>query len=361
MAATYKKKQVRFLNGNSLIVKYGVMLFCTIIIIAFLPKHPRFRFEFEKGKVWMHDDLISPYNFAILKTADDVAQDRADILKSINPIYDRNADIFVNQLARMDSEMETKWKASEFEEKDLKVYEVFSKQLLEDVYTRGIIARTQKFQAEGEDYNVLVMSDHVAEKKNTADMYTQQSAVTYVDEAIRKRNSITEKAWLRNFLADYIQPNIIYDEPLTDKLELDALSNLSNTRGMVQKGELIVAKESIISNDIFQKIISLRKAYEEEERISGDRRIVFFGQFLIVGAVMTLLIVFIYLFRQDVYRNNRMLSLILLIVTAMLVFLSWAIKMNLPSVYIIPFCIIPIIFRILFDTRMALNIHMLVI
>lgn len=361
MTTTYKKKQAKFLNTNSLLLKYGVMLFCTIIIIAFLPKHPRFRFEFEKGKMWMHDDLISPYNFAILKTAEEVAQDRADILKSINPIYDRKTEILPNQLARLDSEMETKWKASEFDEKNLKPYEDFAKQLLEDVYDRGIIATTQKFQTEGENYNVSVLTDHVAVKKNTADMFTQQSALTYIDEVIRKRNSIAEKAWLKNFLADYIQPNIIYDELLTDKLEADALSNLSNTRGMVQKGELIVANESTISNDTYQKIISLKKAYEEEERISGDRRIVFLGQFLIVGAVMTLLIVFIYLFRQDVYQNNRMLSLILLIVTAMLVVLSWAIKMDLPSVYIIPFCIVPIIFRILFDTRMALNIHMLVI
>lgn len=341
--------------------KYGSMLLCTIIITVFLPKHPRFRFEFEKGKVWMHDDLISPYNFAILKTNEEVAQDRADILKAINPIYDKKTDILINQESRIDTEMETKWKTAEFEEKDYPLYEGFSKQLLKDVYDRGIISPTKKFQKDGSNYNFSLLTDHVSVRKNTADVFTQESALHFMDEAIKKRISIKEKEWLMNTLSDYIQPNIIYNEQLTEKLEADALSNLSDTRGMVQRGELIVSNGSTISNDIYQKIESLKKAYEEEERISGDRRIVVFGQFLLVGAIIVLLIMFIYLFRKDVYDNNRMLSLILLIVTAMLVLLSWAIKMNLPSVYIIPFCIVPIIFRILFDTRMALNIHMLVV
>lgn len=361
MTTNYKNKQNKLLANNSAILKFGVMIFCTLIIIVFLPKHPRFQFEFEKGKIWMHDDLISPYNFAILKTSEEIAHDRADILKSIYPVYQKDNEVLQNQLIKLEGEMEGKWMAAEFDEKKFPVYESYAISLLETVYGRGIISHTQKFQTDGPDYNLLVVTDHVSEKKNTADLFTQQTAMDFITESIQKRGSITEKAWLQNLLVDFIQPNILYDEALTDKLEAEALANLSNTRGMVQKGELIVANQSIISNSTYQKIISLKKAYEEEERISGDRRIVFLGQFLIVGTVMTLLILFIYLFRKDVYYNNRMLSLILLVVTAMLVILSWAIKIDLPSVYIIPFCVVPIIFRILFDSRMALNIHMLVI
>ncbi len=361
MAAIYKKKKGLFLNKNSLLFKYGMMVVCVVTIAIFLPKHPHFRYEFEKGKMWMHEDLISPYNFAILKTSEEIEQDRADVLKSINPIYDKKTDILSNQLSRFENEFETKWESSGLDEKDAKIYYNFAKSLIQEVYDRGIIARTKKFQESSENYNISLLIDHVAIKRNTTDFFTQESALAYIDEAIKKRNNITEKEWLKSTLSDYIQSDIIYNELLTNQLESDALSNISDTRGMVQRGELIVANGSSISNEIYQKIESLKKAYEEEERISGDRRIVIFGQLLLVGAIITLLIVFIYLFRQDIYQNNRMLSLILLIVTAMLIILSWAIKMNLPSVYMIPFCIVPIIFRILFDTRMALNIHMLVV
>src|SRR3569833_390105 len=71
--------------------------------------------------------------------------------------------------------------------------------------------------------------------------------------------------------------------------------------------------------------------------------------------------IFLYLFRKDIYADNRLVGLILMVITAMLFTLSAAIKLQLPNLYYIPYCIVPIIIRILFDTRLALNIHILVI
>jgi putative nucleotidyltransferase with HDIG domain len=80
-----------------------------------------------------------------------------------------------------------------------------------------------------------------------------------------------------------------------------------------------------------------------------------------VAIAITLLMIFLYLFRRDIYDDNRLMSLILLVITAMLFTLSMAIKWQLPNLYYIPYCIVPIIIRILFDTRLALNIHLLVV
>ena len=130
---------------------------------------------------------------------------------------------------------------------------------------------------------------------------------------------------------------------------------------MVQKGEVIVAKGSIVNDLVFQKLESYKKAFEDNARVNGDPRLVLLGQLLLVSIVISLLIVFLYLFRKDIYLDNRLVGLILLVVTAMLASLSLAIKLQLPNLYFIPYCIVPIIIRILFDTRLALNIHVLVI
>src|SRR3546814_14959472 len=47
--------------------------------------------------------------------------------------------------------------------------------------------------------------------------------------------------------------------------------------------------------------------------------------------------------------------------TGMLAVLAWAITIQLPSLYYIPYCIVPVIVRVLFDTRLALNIHLLMV
>jgi putative nucleotidyltransferase with HDIG domain len=130
---------------------------------------------------------------------------------------------------------------------------------------------------------------------------------------------------------------------------------------MVQKGELIVARGTVIDEEIYQKLLSYKETYEAQTKTTGDNRLVYLGQVLLVGFTITLLMVFLFLFRKDIFADNRQLSLILLVITSMLLALTWAIKINLPSLYYIPFCIVPIIIRILFDTRLALNLHLLVI
>src|SRR5690606_40950127 len=69
----------------------------------------------------------------------------------------------------------------------------------------------------------------------------------------------------------------------------------------------------------------------------------------------------LYLFRRDIFQYSRLHTLILVVVTSMLVLLSWAVDIELANLYFIPFCIVPIIIRVLFDTRMALNIHLLMV
>ncbi|WP_425571094.1 HD family phosphohydrolase [Olivibacter ginsenosidimutans] len=337
------------------------MILSVVIICIFLPKQPRFRFEYEKGKIWMHEDLIAPYNFAILKTASEIKADRDQILQSVYPIYDNHDEIKTEETERFLNELEGKWESSGLDEREKPIYKAVVTQILSHVYDRGIIALTKKFQANGADYNFSLVKDNVAQNKNTAEVYTREKALAYASTIIDARRDIKEKDWLKKMVADYIQPNYAYNEQLTDKLITEALNNISSTRGMVQRGELIVANGSMVNNEVFQKVESLRKAYEEEARIGGNRNVVVLGQFLVVGLVVTLLMVFLYLFRLDIFSNNRLLSLILLVITGMLFVLSWALKLKISNLYYIPFCIVPMIVRILFDTRLALNIHLLMV
>lgn len=355
---THKNK---FLQQNPQLFRYALMFFCVAIITAFLPKHPRFRFEFEKGKIWLNEDLVSPYNFAILKTSEELANDRDEILQSINPIYNFQSKTGPDQISRMQTDLKTKWDATTFDPEDEQFYMELATDILTKIYADGVLSPAKKFQIDDEHYNFTLLRDKISTTKNTADVFTQETALVYADEIIRANNRIEHKEWLRRIISDYIQNNYIYNEQLTESLEKDALANISTTRGMVQKGELIIAEGATINNEAYQKIESLRNAYEEEARIGGDIKVVILGQVLIVGMIVFLLMAFLYLFRKDIYNDNRLLSLILLVITSMLVLLSWAVTIKLPNLYFIPFCIVPIIIRILFDTRMALNIHLLMV
>ena len=309
----------------------------------------------------MHEDLVSPYNFAILKTQAEIEADRDQVLKTIYPVYDNQVVAGKQQVERFENELEAKLDNANVEDEDIEVYLTAGRQILAQIYDRGVISLTKKFQASGPNYNFSLSTENLVTRMNTVDVFTSETAHEYIDSEVERRAAIKQKEWFAALLKDYVQPNYIFNEQLTNKLEADALASISTTRGMVQRGELIISSGSTINNEVYQKLESLRKVYEEEARIGGDRNVVVLGQFLLVGLVVTLLMVFLYLFRRDIFDNNRQVSLILIVISGMLVVLSWAIKIKLPSLYFIPYCIVPIIIRILFDTRLALNIHLLMV
>lgn len=346
------------------LLKYGMILGSILTIVFFLPKQPRFTYEFEKSKVWMHENLVSPYNFAILKTQAELDKDRENALASVYPVYNQNTDIAEQQISQFVADLPEKWQNSGLDTlgENMDAYETVGRQLLQAVYKRGVMSLNNKFQrGEQVHYNFTLLTDQVARQTNTAAALTMESALDYIGAEIDRRNAIRQKAWFKELIQDYVQVSYQFNEALTSKLEEDALASISTTRGMVQRGELIVANGSTINNETYQKIESLRKVYEEEARIGGSRTLMVFGQFLLVAMSITLLFTFIYLFRRDIFNNDRLVFLILIVVTGMLLVLSWAIKIKLPSIYYLPYCIVPIIIRILFDTRLALNIHLLMV
>lgn len=357
------RNKLKNTKWNSPAIKYGMILLSVILITLFLPKQAQFRYEYDRGKVWMHEDLISPYNFAIKKTQAEIQRDRENIIHNIYPIYDFAPQIKQQNLQAFTQDLPAKWKASGLDtlNQSFELYEKTGLDLLNRVYERGVMALNNKYQFNRTEYFFTLQHQNVGKNINTVNVLTIDRAWEYLSVTLRDRRQIQEKDWLENTLKDYIQLNYIFNENLTNKIELDAISSLSTTKGMVERGELIIANGTTISPEIFQKIESLRLIYEEESKFGGDFKLIVLGQFLIVLLIVTLLFTFVYLFRKDIFDSNRLIALILIVITCMLLTLTWAIQIKIPSLYYIPYCIVPLIIRILFDTRLALNIHLLMV
>ncbi|OYD44280.1 transmembrane HD family protein [Sphingobacterium cellulitidis] len=362
------------LQQNSTMWKYGMVILTIVLICIFLPKQPRFRYEYQKGKPWNHENLTSPYNFAILKTAEEMERDKQYILNTVQPIYNLNDVASKEQIDQFNTDLNEKWQASQLDSSEtgnLNDYREVGTALLNYIYGRGVVSLNNRYQIKGSDstkndptsleYNFVLIHDNIAQQKNTVDCFTIESANQYIVGALEKNKLIEHKRWLSEVLKNYITINYVFNESQTNKVEQTALANISTTRGMVQKDELIAEQGKIINNETYQKLESLRKVFEDESRISGEQNLVTFGHFILISLAMALLMVFLYFFRRDIFNNNRLLFIIFIVILVMLGVLSWAIKIKIPSLYYIPYCSVPIIFRLLFDTRIALNIHILMV
>ncbi|MCX2478135.1 HDIG domain-containing protein [Pedobacter sp. MC2016-15] len=336
------------------------MALTVLIITFFLPKQPRFRYEFQKGRVWLNKDLISPFSFAILKTAPQVSTDKKDALANVLPIYRYNRDLFNSVEEAYTNEFDVKWRGNTFPEEAKEPTKAASLKLLKSIYDRGIIATNSKHEKGSKFYDISLLDNNISTTVSTQDLFTVQGGLDYFNSTFTSIN-LKEKEVVMNLVEDHLQPNIVFDEKLTAIVQDNTINSLSTTRGMVQKGEVIIAKNNVIDDEAYQKLQSFKETYEAQTKTIGDSKLVYLGQILLVAFVLSLQMVFLNLFRKDIFADNRQLSLLLLVITTMLLALTWSIKLNLPNVYYIPFCIVPIIIRILFDTRLALYLHLLVI
>jgi putative nucleotidyltransferase with HDIG domain len=337
-----------------------MMALTVLIITFFLPKQPRFRYEFQKGRIWLNKDLISPFSFAILKTNPQVSIDKKDALANVLPIYRYNRELFNNVEEAYTNEFDVKWRGNTFPEETKEYTKASSLRLLKSIYDKGIIATNSKHQKGNNFYDISLLDNNISTTVSTQDLFTVQSGLDYFNNTFTSTN-LKIKEVVMNLVEDHLQPNIVFDEKMTAIVQDNTINSLSTTRGMVQKGEVIIAKNNVIDDEAYQKLQSFKETYEAQTKTIGDSNLVYLGQILLVAFVLSLQMVFLYLFRKDIFADNRQLSLLLLVITTMLLALTWSIKLNLPNVYYIPFCIVPIIIRILFDTRLALYLHLLVI
>lgn len=218
-------------QSNSTAVKFAMVIIAIILVCIFLPKQPRFRYEFQKGKVWNHENLISPYNFAILKTPEEFNKDRNQILKTVQPIYNLQNNVAKEQIDQFNTDIREKWQIASMDsipKQDLTTYQSAGNALLNYIYNRGIISLNNRYQNKGHDpesvdetnsqYNFTLLHDNIAQQKNTADIFTIESAHQYIQESLNKNNKIDEKEWLSELLRSYITINFIFNENLTNKI-----------------------------------------------------------------------------------------------------------------------------------------------
>ncbi|MEO8885363.1 MAG: HDIG domain-containing metalloprotein [Mucilaginibacter sp.] len=360
MATLSPSRQKALLRKYARNVKFLMMIVSIGVIVYALPKQTKFSYEIEKGRIWNQKDLISPYNFAILKTPTELESDKKAVLAGVTPVYQLQPGVNKQMLDGFKSDLEIKWHTAGIDDRLKERYITTGNTLINNIYATGVLSLNPKYQQNTENYDITILDKNVATAKNTADIYTKEKALAYCNAELSNHTGI-DKVFLLDLLQSHIEVNLVYDDRLTNRLEKEALEDLSLTRGMVQKGDIIVAKGSVVNDDVYQKLQSYKKAFEDNSRINGDYKLVLLGQSILVAISIALLMIFLYLFRRDIYNDNRLVSLILLVITAMLFTLSMAIKLQLPNLYYIPYCIVPIIIRILFDTRLALNIHLLVV
>jgi putative nucleotidyltransferase with HDIG domain len=366
------RRLVSFL-GRNLKEIYIISLFTltTLIILLLFPGEGRFRFEFQKGAPWMHDELIAPFDFPVYKFDNEVAAERDSILAEFKPYFLMDPETVSQQLERLDAAFENQWDlyntSGNKSERMKQDYRRFAEDIIRFVYSKGIISNEDVLQrVDNTDLTIVIIENQVAEERDYNEVFTQRTAYeyvlgfagTYVDSLYNE----TDLGFFRSLnINEFLVPNLYYDEETSTQVKEELISELSLTRGMVQSGQRIISRGELVTPEKFRVLESIRKEYEKNLGIQGRFNFIFLGKIILVIILMILLYLFMYNFKKKILQSTRETSFILLLILILVAVSSFTLRLDVLSLYFLPFALVPIMIRTFFDSRLALFIHIIVV
>ncbi len=370
-----KKILLSIIDRNESIFRIFLFFLTLIIILYLFPRQAKFKYEFTKGKPWLHESIIAPFDFSVLKSESELSKER-EIVKSIHlPIYNYSENVFEIKAEQFINDFESRWakknglkKDGRFTLKNLfknkrKLANTkknnlvsFGYNFLNDIYDQGIIQMSNNSNLK--DF-ILLKSQRIAERRAVDDFYTVNSAADKINLINNLSNE--EYNFLVPILLAAIEQNILFDKLATDELLISDLSNIVPRKGLIVSGQVIINKGELVDTEKYQVLLSLKQKYEGAMWEKNSYLLVLFGQFILVGISLLILWLFLMQYRSQILVDTTKISMILLLVIIMVLVSTIFLSLRSDWVYLIPFCISPIILKAFFDNRVALFVHLITI
>ena len=345
-------------RNHSLIYK-GLLFICTTFLIVYLfPKSGKFKYNFEKGKPWQSESLQAPFGFAIKKTDEEIAIEEKGVIDNAMLYFDLDNSI----LKKVNDAYEEQFKAifpdtipNSISNKLYKTGEgIFS-----ELYKYGVLSDNYDFS---KDRSIVVLDGREKKLDGFYSNLIEQSDVTAVIESVLDKNNLSNfKADFVALCFDLVEPNITFNKIFTDKAIQDELSRISYTRGSIAKETLIVSKGEVVEGDKYQILKSLQSEYESQVWNEANYNWVLFAYTLLVALALLMLLLFLRKYRVEVFENNTKVTFIFFNISLMIFITTLVVNYDAKYIYIVPICILPLVFKAFFDARLGLFAHVLTV
>lgn len=345
------------------------------ICVYLFPTKGKFKYEYQKGAPWQHEDLIAPFDFAIYKTDQELKVARDSVLRNYKPYFKLNGEVGARELAKFEQSYEKR--LADAEQVVAKLYPNqkmsdtipnfvmhYAENLISFIYEKGVVDFTEVLDKTQKGSTIVILKNKIAENRDVDEVFTQKIAYGYISKKLRKdfpENPALVTLIENLKLYDFITQNLKYDEETSHKVRDELLNNIPIKRGMVQAGERIISRGDLVLDENFRILESLKKEYQNILGSSIFERWLLIGHIVVVFFSFLVLYLFLYNFRREILESIQKTSFILMMVLLMFLSASFVVRFNMVSIYLVPFAALPIIIHAFYDSRLAFFIHIVVI
>jgi cyclic-di-AMP phosphodiesterase PgpH len=368
---------------TQLLFKIAMFAAAAAAVLYMLPREGKFKYEFAKGRFWKHGVLISDFDFPILKTEQQLKNDRDSALRYFRPYFDLDTLIASSKIELFNGEFEENFPTLRKEFpffrntptwRSRPIQSVLSDKIsntLKNAYTTGIIDLPSEYSNPPLDFEFKLIVGNFAEPYGLSEVQTpvgayrklQKELLIWISDTLKASEDI-DIEHVNSFLSriqlnKFIVANITYNKSRSESEKQNVLKNVLLTSGAISSGQRIIATGEMVDEQTHQILVSYKQAFESKLGSATGYTNILMGQLLIVLAFFTGVYLFLYFFRHDVFNNNKGVAFILILMVSMI--LMAKVSLIYISIFLIPYAILPITVRTFFDSRLALFIHIITI
>ena len=83
--------------------KFLPLLIVFLVILMVLPRSAKLSYDYRKGAPWKYETLIAPIDFPVLKTEDELLEERRQAAENIVPYYKYQDDVVSRSIRAAES------------------------------------------------------------------------------------------------------------------------------------------------------------------------------------------------------------------------------------------------------------------
>lgn len=326
-----------------------VVLFLVLTLI--FPRTAKFSYDYRKGSPWSHETLLAQFDFPILKTEEQLREERSRNKAVVVPYYRYRQDIVDNCR-----------KAAEGI--DMGGYSYLRPLVLsamDGIYSNGVVADEGVRLDNNADPSAAVLyvqKDKRAGKRPVSEVFKESEAKNRLLSVISaKYPSINADSVLRTSgIYDFITPNLEYDPKTTELVRSESSAQVSTTQGFVSAGQLIVSEGEIVTAEIAQMLDSYRVEYENSMGYGGPRFLFWLGNAFIASMLVLMFFLMIYfLNRRLLLDHHKFWYLIFIFIIASILALSIN-KFAPKCLYLVPFTLTALYLEAFFKNKVIFPI-----
>jgi putative nucleotidyltransferase with HDIG domain len=353
------KKLINFIRDRHAVLYKMFLFLITVIGIVYLfPKEGKFKYEFQKGRPWLHEDLIAPFDFAVLKSEEQLRNEEASLRENAAVYLNYSDQVAIEKLewlrAELDALEETQFSLQEENWKSTII------QLVQYQYDRGIFQPDDRMNKYPSGRYFLIRGGQMTEIR-PSDLPVIKEVIAQLESTLRDRWGEDRFDILSDPIMRSLAHNVFFDEKRTTEVLDEEIAKISTTQGVVQKGQSIILKGEVVDESKYLKLMSLKGEYETQSWTESSYYWIVGGQFLLVGITLSVLFFFLMYFRPFILEDNNQITFILLNIFLACLAAAVAIQFDPTYMYLVPFCILPLILRAFFDARVAIFTHFVTI